>query len=1371
MRSPAFIYLVLLYSFVYTTSAFANTEVVYPPPQAKSINVVDTEVLRKVNTVFQTSQGIIWLGTDDGAIRFDGYKATRYVSDNNDPYSISHPVVTAFSEDDNHNIYIATLGGGLNRFNPQNHRFERISLRVGKMDYNLSDDLFNLVNDNQGNLWLGSERGLKRFSLKDNEAQALPPSLQGITPANIAATMLDGDKLWVACRTKGMFLLHNQTLKRFPFSQAIETQINQIIKTPSNDIWLATNNGLFKLNQQTQSFDAISQVNQSINAPIKSIAIDHNNTLWLGTIGNGIYRYDIESKKLTALRGELDIYNQYSRKNIYAIFKDQQQSLWIASEQGLLLVTKQAMNFDYITNNKGDLTVSDIAVINEEKIAFAGLHQYYEHNVKTATTTAHLIDENRIYRINRDSKDNLWFATLGQGVQHYQTSEQKLIQIDHITPSQSNNPMTGIFDAFVDNHDHIWLLPFPDLPNLAGGIYRLPIKAEYQSYLESTFVKDLIELEDNHLLAAADGLGIISIYPQNQTSKNWSGTVANTPKRTLKLFKDSKGVLWVGTMGQGLARYNAEQQKFNYIDVKKGLISNNIYSIIEDQQQQLWLASDKGLTLFNPITNAIVNIDNNDGLLMHKFYKRAGLFGPDGRLWLGSDKGVVSFDPQDFKQPSKPLKVLINDFKLFNQSVQWQTDDPRNPLKQPIEQTKELILDHHNYMFSFNFSTTEYIRPDKIRFAYKMEGLDDNWVYTTAENRIASYTTLSPNDYIFKVKVANRDGIWSKEAAEIKVSVLPPWWQSWQAYIGYIIILLAIAYLTSTMRTRKLLQRAVALEENVAQRTKELQDSRDQVTQLLTQKQQLFASVSHEFRTPLTLILTPVEHLLTQERSETVKKELQLIKRNSRRLLRMVDQLLEFAKLELNDNRDKEIVTLAQSLELIVSSFELLVKTKNISLSCSSFDDVSLKLLPDSLNKILINILSNAFKYSKEHSSIHIQVTNLTRKVQIAISDTGVGIAPDDLEAVFQRFNRATHGHSEAIPGAGIGLALVKELVEANNGNIALESQFGKGSTFTVTLPCQPIDDSTIETQDNSDTRSLINEQLDLEINSVDPSQTAEQQQTEPLKQETKPSNIHTPESNQQTILIVDDNADLRQLLSEQLGTKYQCLTAENGAQGVELAQSQLPDLVLSDIMMPVKDGYQLTEELKSDELTCHIPIILLTAKGSVESRLKGLQLLVDDYLAKPFNIEELMLRIHNILAIRDILKQRYRQVIDQLDPMAQIQLGDQIESSATEQSFIKKVNQLLTDNHHESEFNAKALSKALFISERQLQRKLKSQFDLSFPELLRNYRLNKALELLQSGRRVSQIYHEVGFASHSYFSSCFKAKFGKTPKAYQQDL
>lgn len=1398
--------------FIALIAPFVSAQsLITPVPQATHLTRLDNITLGPVNHIHQDRAGNIWLATTEGLVRFDGYNAKRFVHDENNPYSLSHNVVMNVIEDRFGHLWITTYGGGLNKYDPQTARFEKIDLHLGADDPYHTDLLYYLSIDHEDILWFGSVKGLKRVDIRTAQAIKLPKTLEALPKTAITKALIDHQqRLWIGTVYNGVYLFdrtvdhasaqtlnqtpdkteHSNKLQNFRHNQAdsnslADDKVRSMHVDEHGTVWVATASSLHRFNppnhtdKDDKAKGTFSRFLSSshpemdeFDSDIFAIQSDHQGKLWLGSLNRGVHTFNPTSEVFTPVSGKRDLNQQFKRSMIHHILRDKDGSLWFATDEGIVVLTHTAQQFHYMSHVSGELKVSDIKQLSTGDLAVVAGYNLYDIDLKQPTAQARTALPKRILHIVEDKSDNLWLATAGYGLQKHQSTKDKTFDYHQAKVREMDFSINNLAGLFIDNTNHIWTLLYPHPPHTIGGIARFfPHSGDYKLLMTNPNMKSVLQLTENELLFASDHGGLMTINTDTNQSNRWKPTIPSTPQRNNVLFKDSQGTLWVGTKGQGLARFNPKKQTFDFITNDDGLLSNHIISIAEDDDHRLWLGTPIGLSRFDTDDATILNLERQDGLMFTRFFPRAAMTTHDDQIVMGTYNGLVWFDPHSFDGVKISPKVVINDFKRFNQSVVLQSEDISSPLLKPIEFTDQLTLDHQDVIFSFGFSLPEYHRPDKIRFAYKMTGLNDQWQFTDAGNRIASYTTLPAGDYVFNVKASNSQGHWNNTVTSLGVTILPPWWLSWPAYIGYILLTIGAMAMFIRLRTQKLRQQAAILERNVAERTRELEQSRDELTtsnqqlavqsqtvsELLTQKQQLFASVSHEFRTPLTLILSPVEQLLSQPKGQPISKELTLIKRSSHRLLRMVDQLLEFAKLEQHEDDNTELVSLKQTLNIIIASFESLVSSKHISLSITPYSDVTLLLIPDSLNKILINLLSNAFKYTPAHGNIWVDVNIIDNQVNIVVKDSGIGIDKDDHKTVFERFNRVLHHHGEAIPGAGIGLALVKELVEANQGQISLSSELDKGSTFTLSLPIastEPLDAPS----------SQLSEQgidLALEIDSI--ATVNDLVMTEIPDN----ANVVDGESQLKTLLIVDDNADMRSLLYDQLSNQYQCLVAEHGERGLNIAREQLPDLIVSDVMMPVMDGYELTRQLKENELTSHIPVILLTAKGSMASRLKGLQLLVDDYLAKPFNIEELRQRIHNILTIRAIVAKRFSQSVD-ASGFEHLNNKDADSGlSEVDQRFFDKLNQQLAECYDDPKFTSKLLCQTLGINEKQLTRKLKALLGLSFPEWVRSYRLNKACERLNQGHRVSQIYYEVGFSSHSYFSSCFKARFGVTPSQW----
>ncbi|NQZ06576.1 MAG: response regulator [Algicola sp.] len=1340
-------------------------------PYAKLITSLGNYNLGEANTIYQDKKGYIWIGTNDGLLRFDGHNTKRFTHDTNNPHSLHHNQVFGLVEDNSGNLWVSTYGGGLAVYSPKTDQFKPIDLRVNLQDPPAPNRLYVLTLDADNQLWIGSPDGLQLVDTLSQKALEVPLWLKPINHGLVHSVVIDKNShLWIATNDNGLFLWDKKNLHHFKHDPAVagsldHNQVRVVYEDPKGDIWVGTKKGLNQLVRNNKRFSRFVPSTTGdlgeYDDDIFAIQTDDYGSLWLGSL-LGVLNFDPKLQKFRQISATADIQKTFKKHLVNKIIKDKNGSLWFATVAGVIYLPKTALQFNYLSNPNGTLKVTDIDLLEDGTLALVASDKVYDIDMQTFGSTRRFSQIPAIYRLTAANNGDLWLSSYANGLQHYSKASDTLTA--HLQDSfLLKNSVSIIYDAFIDNQERLWILSYHNAANRSAGLaLNEPKSRKLTHTLDRHNILDIVQFDNNTLALTSDVTGLYLVDANDFSHPAAQQNIPGAPQNIVTAFKDKQGRLWLGSSNQGLALYQPSDQSFTFYTTEDGLLSNSINSIIEDDEQRLWLGSGIGLTRFDPQSKKVLNIEKQDGLAFTAFRKRTAIKHKNGKILMGTKSGLVVFDPNKIAPVSRKAQVNINDFKLFNKPVKIHAEQHPSVLKQAIEFTEHIILSYQQSIFSFHFSATEYLRPDKVQFAYRMVGLNDNWIYTDTSNPVATFTALPANDYVFEVKASNNSGSWPEQPRRIKVTINPPLWLTWPAYALYFMLIMGSLYGYILSRTQKLKKQAKVLEQSVAQRTKELEEQKQTVSELLAQKQQLFANVSHEFRTPLTLILSPTEQLLKRYGNEPWSKELNLIKRSGRRLLRMVDQLLEFAKLEQGSDCPSQLVCVKQTIKLIAASFEPLLQTKQLTLTVHPFTDVSVQVLPDSLNKILINILSNAVKYTPENGHIELTINQRSEQVDISVTDTGIGINPADQQTIFQRFNRATHDHGELIPGAGIGLALVKELVEANQGKIDLSSELGRGSTFIVTLPiADPINQEQFNSAQIDPTATSVLSEQQLELDFQQKQQQASRQQNLVTLINQAPA-----DSQLKTILIIDDNADLRTLLHNQLGEHYFCLQAENGQKGLELAKEHLPDLILSDVMMPVMDGYQLAQLLKSDNLTHHIPIILLTAKGSVESRIKGLQLLVDDYLAKPFNLEELLLRIKNILTIRDIVKSRYAQAIEGSATQHQ---AAPIGMTSTEQQFYNQINEYLIQNYQDPDTSAKVLANQMALSDRQLQRKIKTFFNLGYSDLVRNFRLTKAVDLLTKGDRASNIYHTVGFSSHSYFSQCFKAKFGQSPSAYQQ--
>ncbi len=818
----------------------------------------------------------------------------------------------------------------------------------------------------------------------------------------------------------------------------------------------------------------------------------------------------------------------------------------------------------------------------------------------------------------------------------------------------------------------------------------------------------------------------------------------------LALYADTDSTLWIGSTDAGLFKYDTVSNHYEKFTGMADLAKTaEIYAILPDNHHQLWLSTSNGLLRTNKLTDKAHLFNRSDGLQSELFYYRSALRAADGRLFFGGRKGFNRFYPEQININSKPPKVALTGLSHFNQPLELAGSYQGFTLSQPVSQTKTLKLSHRDYVFGFDFAALDFADPQRNQYAYRMTGFDQNWNHTDAANRRATYTNLAPGDYTFEVKAAGKDGVWNEQGLSVAVKVLAaPWATPW-AYIVYLLLCLAGIFAYLKHRTATLTKRAEQLQQSVQQRTLELGQEKQRVEQLLAQKHDEFANVSHEFRTPLTLVLGPLTQILAGDISDGLRHKLTVVKRNGNRLLRMVDQLLHMEKFKVQQSGEKATQALRPLLTLINQSFQDLIEQQNISLAINCSDAIYLTMTPDALEKILLNLISNALKYTPDGGNIQVKATLTdSQKVSIEVTDSGIGITPEKQQWVFERFHRVLDQQSEHVTGAGIGLALVKALVEAHQGQISLLSEERIGTTITVILP------ATVAV--NNTALTTINQELiDIEREGFSQQLTAPAIDT-----------IESDESNKTKVLVVEDNPDMRQYIRETLSEHYHCLLEADGKAGLQRAISDIPDIIISDVMMPQMDGYQLTRAIKSDHRTSHIPLILLTAKDDRQSRLQGWQDKADEYLTKPFDPQELSVRIANLLAIRDILRQRFSQRLFSTTAPKPHEQG-KLEAQA---EFLNKLNQVMLTIYSRQEITIPQIAKQVAMSERQLFRKLKGSLGLNPTEYLRRYRLEKACTLLNQGMSSSQVALEVGFSTHSYFTRCFSAQYGCAPSQYSQE-
>ncbi|KAA3636608.1 MAG: response regulator, partial [Bacteroidetes bacterium] len=763
----------------------------------------------------------------------------------------------------------------------------------------------------------------------------------------------------------------------------------------------------------------------------------------------------------------------------------------------------------------------------------------------------------------------------------------------------------------------------------------------------------------------------------------------------------------------------------------------------------IWLSSQQGISclVFAADTFAIKNYDTFNGLQNNFFHDEAGFKTPSGQLLFGGVNGVSSFNPENIFLDTIPPKIVITDFKLFNRSVGIGEEfNGKVVLSNSINSTREVTLSHRENVVSFEFTGLHFGEPKKINYAYQLEGFDPDWVYTDASNRLAHYTNLPYDDFVFKVKAANGDGTWS-DPVELFLVTKPPFWLTGWAYTFYVFLTIGMIYFgIRVTRMRAEFKHNLELERI----------DREKLEEVNWLKLQFFTNLSHEFRTPLTLIISPLEQLLQQRVDRKMNRMLSRMYYNANKLLTLINQFLDIRKNEaglLNLHAaETDLVELGKEITL---SFRYLAVQRNIELSFSSNPDLILVWVDhEQLEKVIFNLLSNALKFTKDGGKVKVHIEEKDQFVEITVSDSGIGIPHNELENIFERFYQVEKNQDRSRRGGtGIGLSLAKMIVEKHYGTIDVESTEGKGTNFTIRLlkGKSHFTEEELYPGQNADleTKEFVLPKPMLEARGI--SDEAE-----------KPVVLAENDSTKPKILVVEDNPDVRDYLRENLEDHYKITEASDGQEGLEKALKDPPDLVLADIAMPRMDGIEMCSKIKSNIETCHVPVILLTARTSLVFKVDGLETGADDYVTKPFHMRLLEARIKNLIDSRSVLKQHFAKNFD-LSPSG-------IVINSMDEKFLSQVKLIIDKHIDDSGFSVDQLASSLQMSRIQLYRKLKALTGKSPNKIIRSFRLKRAADLLKSGQyNVSDVTYLVGYNDLKSFRDQFKKEFGMSPSKYNK--
>jgi len=1310
-----------------------------------------------ITGIQQDKEGFIWIMMDNDLYRFDGYQYKSFYSYFRELDESGKWQFNSIATDSQGRIFVGTTNG-LFKYNRGSDSFDKIqegnisSLNIDNRNnvwfsQDSQSTIYNEENKNSQKLFYKENKSLNANSyIQDDDAIFLSfydniyrynYNTQKVTPFFtfekgffIQRIRKSNNKIWALIAGQGLFKIDIPTAtleKKYDFyykNQKEKTLTRDLFIDKNGEIWIATQNGLYILNTETDEYKHYQHSKENpfslTNNSVWKIIEDHQRNVWIGTYSGGLCYVNLDEK----IR-----FRTYTTKdspvnhNLVSGFVEDENSVWVATEGGgLNKIDKKTGSFSYLINNP----------LDNNSLSF-----------------------NNIKSIIADSRQNIWISMFRGGLDCYNKETQKFTHFKQ-EPNNENSLITNNLRKIVlENDSGIWIAYQLNKPVVS-----------FFSFKDNKFTHyHLDDKNDNHYIfdicrGINNQLWIMThekLYLMNTKSFK----VKKIPYKGSSYLKaqtlctDGSENVWIGTIGRGLIKYNIPTSEFTAYDEILKFNVTSIYSICTDDDNNLWMGTDNGLFKYNRNEDRFFRFDKKDGVQGQVFYPLAALKGKDGELYFGGTNGFTIVNPKELTQNEYIPKAFISEFFIDNQ--------PANPYREKSSSTdnysfpEKIVLNHNEVNFGFRFSSDNYLIPEKNRFRYRLKGYDDRWIEVDASNRNAFYSKVPPGQYVFELIASNNDGIWNKKTTQMQIERLPAPWLSWQAYLLYTLIFAGIVYIIIRYyNQQKKLKLQLYLDKVDKEKKEEIHQS----------QLRFFTNISHDFRTPLSLIIAAVNKM----REEGLKEYYyRILNGNSQRLLNLVNELMDFRTIE-NGKMPLQIesTNVNELVKQVAFDFKDYAQQRKINFNINCDSDIPTSLFVDRhiLEKVMMNLLNNAFKYTAEGGSISINtfynknftsdfINSYTVKSEsfrsndyfsIVVKDTGIGITKDSIASVFERFYKVKTVNFDSHLGTGIGLALVKSLVLLHKGTISMYSEREKGTDIIVTFSTDP---DIYEKED-----FVKNNIQERKISALNDSEETPQEEIK-LEDESE-SLLH----NKKRILIVEDNDDLRTFISDSLSPEFEVIQATNGLIASNILDKEQIDLILSDIMMPEKDGITLCKEVKENIHISHIPFILLTAKTGLDSQLEGADSGADMYFEKPIDSQLLLLTIRNIFTRQKQLKDYYMNnyFVD----------SSELSTNQQDKDFLKRFIETIEKNIDQSEMDVNYIASELSISRAKLYNKVKALTGKSTVEFILGYRLRKAARLLiEEGLSVKEVIEQIGIESQSYFTHAFKKEFGETPTSF----
>jgi len=1326
-----------------------------------------------VSAIVKDTFGFIWLGSRYGLERYDGLVFDDIHENGSEPGSPG--IVNDLLVDKAGDIWVGTNGRGVFKFDYKTNELKRIETRDAncKMDAIWINTLFE---DDERRIWIGTTTGLYSFDPADScfsHYSHDSKDVSSLSSNNVRSIGADADgQIWVGTWDKGLNLLNEKTKHFTRFDKDnVEGLTRNTIRCfellPSGRFMVGTDEGVREIKRIQGEYRFLNPIPEAQIAEmglkdlrVLSMEGDREEGLWLGTENDGLFLLNLQDSEISHFVNDPNDETSLCSNSIWSLFMDEQGILWMGTfHKGLCKLDPYEKKFPppFRSNSEphtlNSNLISSFSADDDGGIWIGteggGLNYLHPKSDRITHYTNDPTDQtslsnNYVIDVLVDSKGRLWTGNWSGGLNLLRKGST---EFEHFTfrPESSNGPANNDIIAICeDQKGKIWMSCFgmglDCLDPESMSFTHYSSMEEDAHFIPTKLTRSILQDSQGRMWLGSDSEGLICFSLDEEGNiKNlasYKTTNSEIPSNFITdLLEDDRGRLWVGTEGAGLVEWSAKDGLKRRISARDGLAGDFVYAM-EWVDSVLWVSTNKGLSRFQPESGNIVNFGTDDGLQSARFNLAASLLTKEGKLFFGGISGFNRFDPASITSNPNPPLVYISGFSLI--------EEDEGPLsfrngESNILLQKTIKLEHNENDFKFEASALNFSESKKNQYAFRLTNYDSDWRFTRNPREIY-YTNVPAGSYQFQVKASNNDGLWSPDIATIDIIISPPWYQTNWAYFLY-----ALMFVASLFWARRSIIKNERLKSQLELEHLQLEQTRN----LSRIRLKFFTDISHEFRTPLTLIIAPLQSILRQSINPKLKEQLDLMLRNAKRLLNMINEIMDLSKIE------------SGSLKLSVQNHDLSAFVKYVGLSFFSYADrsfIDLKMdLPENpvyayfdrqkMEQVLVNLLSNAIKYTPQFGQVTLSLRVKKDHFHIGVKDSGKGISEKDQQFIFERFYQVNDREQQR--GTGIGLALAKEIVELHHGRILVSSKTEKGAKFEVVL---------LAGSDHF-AQEVLQTSEPVSLSSISHEAESDFDQISKVQEGAVHQNTDKP-----LILIAEDHSEIRNYLAVLMKEKYQILECVDGEEAYANARESIPDLIITDVMMPGMNGYDLIEKLKNDQRTSHIPVIILTAKASPESESKSFELGATQHVTKPFDPSLLAMLVRNTLHTMRAYKQHLLHEVS-TDPQPK-----STGSISSEARFLQKVLKIIDDNISDADFQVTDLSDSLNMSKAQLYRKMKGVTGTSTNEFIRTYRLKKAAQILRlESLSISETTYRVGFTDLQYFRKCFVKQYGVTPSEYAE--